>query len=329
LFDQPIHTLCDGTKVRLGIETKDVAANSAFVIYALVNGPHYECHGNDALGPLQIQVLGPRHNGKRGESKMARAAHDDDAVNKIKHLLFVGTISVRHPGKYEVWFLGPDRFVVAAITLDVTEPKAASPAWLTLGWPAAEVLQEQEKARADEREGEPVRAEVGLHRCTQAMPFFSGRFPTLTRPDRGKEIPLTQRLPRLLCDETEARLKLTATARTLHIESDTNLLLSYPREQFLFRLWVNDKLYQPKQVEKILEEAHKRLVCLGKRLDLDWNFVPEMVGAKKGDRVAVQVLYCPSGLQRLGEGRWRAESFAGRTVPRLPMLSPKSEFVVR
>ena len=67
-----------------------------------------------------------------------------------------------------------------------------------------------------------------------------------------------------------------------------------PDWRFLTRWWVNGKPFYPKQIDGFPEESNG-VVSLGKRVRLKMNFDPTKIGAKSGDKVHLQLLYCPSG----------------------------------
>jgi hypothetical protein len=134
--------------------------------------------------------------------------------------------------------------------------------------------------------------------------------------------------------EVDPRLQLAATAKTLELTSDLALNFSRPQEQLFFRLWINDRPFVPSEAMKDGFHAQaKQATASTKKLHVRLEFDPALFGAKKGDRVAIQLLYCPDGGKVIRDaGRRDAEKQAelhDGARPRLPLLTPKAEFVVR
>src|SRR4051812_11003998 len=60
LLDQPPHVLADGTKVRVGIESRHVPSYGAVLVYALVDGPRFKRPDQPSVGPLQVHLRFPK-----------------------------------------------------------------------------------------------------------------------------------------------------------------------------------------------------------------------------------------------------------------------------
>jgi hypothetical protein len=323
LFDQPLLTLSDGSKARVGFEAKEVPAHSVFLVYVLINGGKYNFFlGEESLGPLRLEVTRP---GKRRELLVeeARVLRTVDASNKIKHLLFATTAFVCEADKYELTLKRRDGVVMAQAFVNVTN-KESTP-WLSFGLPEA---REQEKLRGKD---EPVRASFSVTHRAGAWPRCHGYIPIMTRPDHDKEIPLTQGLPYWRFDEPDSRLTLSASQRSLSLHSSFAMYLSYPRNQFLYRLWINDRLIPPSTERCEAEKQRALEAVLCNKVCIDWDFDPKVIGAKKGDRVAVQVLYCPDGWRDCDDRERRRTKDIDilKAGQRVPVLSTKSEFRVR
>ena len=132
LFDQPVLTVSDGNKVRVGIEASKVAQSGAFLVYALLDRANWGCHGEQPLGPLHVELV-RKGAGKRGEAKMAMKQMEDRSKARAdaKHLLFATTVLIPGKGNCELVLRGPDETVVARATIGAAPEKALP--WLAFG----------------------------------------------------------------------------------------------------------------------------------------------------------------------------------------------------
>ncbi len=319
LLSQPALGLPGGKKARLGVEARTVPARGAFLVYALLEDDRLEDGGGDSLGPVMVDVNRAPRKGElvRDLVERARVARLEKRLAGKKHLLFARTVTVDRPGDYLVTFRGPDHAVIATAT--VTAAEEAPHPWLAFG----EGVPPGEK----NIKGERLRVYWGLKGHCRAVPLCKGNVPLLIEDG---PIPATQALPRWAFEKPDPRLRLTIDRGGLRLESDIDLRRSSRR--YLFRLWVNGTPYVPgKKLEDRMREALE--VVPGKTLIIDWKLDPAVVGARKGDRVAVQLLYCPDSWKiiRYGEGRAgeaKQARDADGAAPRLPLLTNKVEFVV-
>src|SRR5262249_5969262 len=135
----------------------------------------------------------------------------------ITQLLFARTVVVGREGQYDLVLRGSDGGVVAATTITVTKDSAQP--WLGFGMP--------DELRAEKlRENGPVRAHFALKNLGTAWPTCDGNLPLRSRPDEGKEIPLTEALPRWTFDKPAPGLQFKADAKSLQLTSDKALNLS-------------------------------------------------------------------------------------------------------
>jgi hypothetical protein len=123
-----------------------------------------------------------------------------------------------------------------------------------------------------------------------ALPGCNGWQPVLIRklPDAGA------RLPVLIPSEPDWGITLKLQGNEFIVKLDEDISTYYPDEHFLTRWWVNGKLFIPDPkaegvvrarqlgaADKDVREARFRV-----------EFHPDYLGLKKGDKVAVQLLYC-------------------------------------
>jgi len=329
LLDQPAIAVAGGGKVRLGLEAKQVARGSAILVYALLEGNEWRAGGAQPLGPLRLQFaqvdVTPAEAASR--ESFGRRPQWDNA----KRLLFAATIeaytywdadkarAADWPEKFRLALRGPDNASVAADIVVVTRNRDQP--WLVFGAPA--------QPKIWFSENDLVRAHFGTKLLHPATPVCDGRTPILE--DRG-DIPRERALPRWAFVKPETGLTLQADVRSLRVEFKTDVYLSWPGDRLLHRLWINGRPFAPKEKIEAYGIARTGRMVFGKRLDVDWEFDPAHVRAQKGDRIGIQVLYCPDGWRFHDEyggqiGTHRGASGDGSSV-RLPQLSNRVEFTV-
>jgi len=140
--------------------------------------------------------------------------------------------------------------------------------------------------------------------------------------------------------ETRSRLEgliRSALSATLHIQANSNeatltfpggLHASWPEDYYLTRWWVNDKpvILEPnKDIQELQKVGAMRM---GEQMRLRWKIDWALLGAKSGDRVALQVMYCPAGVRKVLQ-----EGTEMRMAPILefgqkPVVSNRTEFVL-
>src|SRR5262245_10622143 len=282
LFDQPILTLKDGSKIRVGLEAHTVLQAGVLLGYGLLQGGQYSVGGgSEPLGPLAVGLTRKDTGKRRNRAQWARDG--SKARLGITQLLFTRTVVVGREGEYDLVLRAQDGSVVAATTITVTKEKAQP--WLVFGIP------NQEQQEELVRENGPARAHFALKNLGTAWPKCDGSCPLRSRPDEGKEIPLTEPLSHWTFDQPAPGLQLKASAKSLQLTSDKALNLSSIHDRLLLKLWINGKPYVPTGGSEQVKQAAAKEGARELRIDLDFD--AKAIGAKKGDRIAVQLLYCP------------------------------------
>jgi len=324
LFDQPILKLPDGVEIRAGLEAQVVPKHSAFLVYVLVNAREWKSARGGDVGPLSVELV--RKNSKRGDRKLGKEMTKLADYHDVKHLLFAMTVAADSAGDYDLIVHDIQNSVVATTPITVTKEKAAT--WLDFWHP--------DKLEKEAKEvGDAVTAHWGVAAPVRAQPKCNGMLPLMTRPHQGREIPLTESLPRWSFDRSDGQLRLSATEKTLRLEAATAIFDEPSFEHWLFRIWINGKPFEPTVVDSRCGVAKKELVERlrdpAKVLIADWDFTAKNFGARKEDKVAIQLLYCPDGHHEIRENkgeRKMAERML-RRGNRLPLATDKVEFVVR
>ncbi|MCW8133746.1 MAG: hypothetical protein KIS92_25595, partial [Planctomycetota bacterium] len=82
--------------------------------------------------------------------------------------------------------------------------------------------------------------------------------------------------------------------RVLRMHSESCLSPEILEEMVLLRVWVNGKAWLPKDAAVLREAFQMSKICT-KDLDMNLTFDTKAMGAKTGDRLSIQALYCPKG----------------------------------
>ncbi len=327
LAAQPLLTLKDGSKVRVGLEAREATRNGAFLVYALVEGKEWEASAEpSSLGPLHLEWSpdGPVSPGEL-RKLLDRVAGGGNGASKF---LFMATVSVGMAKQVEVKFCDQTGGRVA--TALVLLKDAAPDFWTPLDH-AEEVVK-----RAEEDDGAFHERNLRLKVTKLATPCCDGARPMLSRREANSKFDPSESLPLWTFERPDPRVKLRADAKRLSIESEMEMDHDDPHRQWLCRVWVNDRRVKPKDkskeaIEQLLDRRGRERLR-GKKLHIEWQFEPKDFGAKKGDRVAIQMLYCWDGWQVVPDEdrdlrveKMRMDFF--RLEPRLPLLTNKAEFV--
>jgi len=132
----------------------------------------------------------------------------------------------------------------------------------------------------------------------------------------------SQRLPVLVsnpADHPHVHLKMTDS--TLIVTFNQEIEGYFPDDQFLTRWWVNDKrvnldpkLSPPGKIRSLAAAE-----WFTKEVHFELHFQPERLGLKKGDRVGVQLLFCPDRWETTsGELMAALAEQAAKNVPPIP-----------
>jgi hypothetical protein len=78
------------------------------------------------------------------------------------------------------------------------------------------------------------------------------------------------------------------------IQSEKALHAKHPQFYFLARWWVNDKPFVPQQTDTFWESVRRGIIVYEKELRMPLSFEPGLIGAKPGDKIGLQILYCES-----------------------------------
>jgi hypothetical protein len=102
------------------------------------------------------------------------------------------------------------------------------------------------------------------------------------------------KLPTFLPDDEKPALTIKKVGKELVIRADTNFTTSRPERHFLARWWVNGKPFVPKQTDKFSIFAGYGLVKEDEELRVEFDFRPERLGARPGDKISLQLMHSES-----------------------------------
>jgi hypothetical protein len=109
-------------------------------------------------------------------------------------------------------------------------------------------------------------------------------------------------LPQLIPNPDNVGAHLTIDGDTLRLEA-RDLCWPQPKERCLTRWWVNDKPFLPARdssdYDRVFQGGNGHAPDdVPTAICFHLSFLPDRLGAKKGDKISVQLLYCPRGIDR-------------------------------
>ena len=283
-----------GVRVRLGIEASERPQWSGVLLYCLYHEPDQffglHTENADALGPLRVRV---RHESERGDPP--RWLHDHGLagssarpVVRDARLLFAKPVPLPKAGLYTVEVYSRDDRPLASCGVRSVAPGVHP--WM----PFAVDWEERRAGRPLVRNAAEGIALPYWDRTTVLL--FDGKVDgTPFARDRGHGLPTF--VPR----SVDPTLRLSLKEDLLEVTSEERI---FAREEhyFLVRWWVNGDSHVPRQTERLARQATGQTPWTG-RWSARLQFVPERCGAKPGDKVELQVLYCVNGWEYVTEGR--------------------------
>jgi hypothetical protein len=247
--------------------------------------------------------------------------------------LYVAPILAARPGRFDVHVYGPDGNRLASARVEVTPPRHP---WTRFVPPEQA---EGELTTAAPGDGGLFVAHVRAaedgpwapYWRDGADPLFAERAVLLAGGAQVPFPPPRTPLPRFIPDEPSPSLRLAAAGNTVTITSERTILVSRPDNHFLVRWWIKGKPFVPRPL--LVLEATNGLMVFGKRIRLTVDLPADRFGAKSGDEVRLQLLYCPYGTQPAGEDlamkiAMKLADWEDKDSPHLPILSNVASFRV-
>ncbi|HWB58095.1 MAG TPA: hypothetical protein VG733_01320 [Chthoniobacteraceae bacterium] len=316
---------------KLGISAATGAVNGAVVLYCFTEkDPGEVPDGEDTLGPLTVDVEGPGDAIAQVKEKRSALAY---ARREAAGYLYMKIVPLRIEGKYRVKLSEEtkegDKLVTRVVAEAAVEVagKPAAQAWS----PWCDPDKEQPADALAEGDDEYASMDVANPPGGVALPDWPG----YERVAIEKLPKAAQPLPPVFPAETDPSVKLEIKDGDLAVKLDEEISIYFPDEKFLTRWWVNGKPFVPDPA-KLPQQKPRALAApeiLVKEARFHMEFHPERLGVKKGDTVAVQLLFCRRGWTALGEAQMARQKEAqlrdGEPVNLLfiSRLSNKVEFV--
>ncbi len=290
---------------KLGISDSEGEHYGGVVLYCLVE------HGGDEAGSLPGRgTLGPfRVDVGFAEPADIQIAKDEQKVSGLflavksgSACLYMKIITLAKVGDYHVQVrkqmddakqsqLKP----VAAATVKVLEKHGML--WSPWGDPDSQPMDAQGLVK----EGDYSLMKVANPAGGVAIPTWQGAYAAVIAKVPDAKLPLPQIIP----FEADPGVQLDMKESVLTVKlADDEVSTYYPDDHFLTRWWVNGKPVQFKpdvpgmNRPRALAAAEK----LVKEIRFRMEFHPDRLGVKKGDKVGVQLLFCPQGWGCSGEG---------------------------
>ncbi len=318
--------LGNGVIIRLGLEADRVGPHGGALLYVLVDrfNPPQRWSGKERVGPVLVDV---RHGPMQWLADLIHVAIQRDArFNANARLLYVKELAMtdRLPLHVTVRTLNEKQLAVGTI-----KPiRSDTHGWLTM-------TQQRRQVAKDKDIDHPI-AYLSTRNGRAAAPHWPSIQPIdFEGPDRRgfRKHADNAPLPVMLPDKPSAGWKL-ATGRDhkglrwLTITSDEPFFGSLAPMHLLARWWINGVPVKtrPTDLADALQEMAQ--VELARHLAIQLDFDAKSIGAKKGDRVGVQLMYVPHGWRLVGPDRMQHAMMDVAGDPQ-PKLTNRVEWVVK
>jgi hypothetical protein len=319
----------------LGIDCSDAKLYGGAVLYCLAKGGKPPARTRDGLGPFQVEVQTPSN---RPRAQMAAQSQymGGQSGTPVGQTLYQKAIPLSQAGDYTITvkeLVGDakdQKFETVAVAT-ITVSNESGPIWSP--WPlnaadGAVGLLAWDDDRAYSAIGVANPSTGVSIPMMPASVEIEGTLPASDAP-----------LPRLLPEQPDPKIKLQVSGALLIVTLDHAIQPKCVDEKFLSRWWINGKPFVPKleapAFSMFYSMRHNGMVPRDSATEVGFQveFHPEILGAKKGDTVGVQLLLCPIGseyagpepgeMPEIGEGE-----FGNMNLPFwLPRMSNRVTFI--
>lgn len=285
-------------KIRVGIDRTASKLNDAAVLYCLAESAErtrLPSQNETCLGPLQVTVESPKPppHALAEDKKVLQ-----DALQPARpYRLFLKVIPLTQPGKYKIkiaeWVDTSGQGKTRDIAIAEVEVGDES---IHLWYPWQNLPKEEKKESASSQKSaeaaeDTETALVSNPEGGPALPTIEGWIDQIVSKETDPDWVLPRPIPEALEDGNVVFTKQD----TILVRLKDNYDLYWAADYFLTRWWVNGKpvklseKYQP--VMEAREEA--RAVIPSNQVNFDIKFAPGHLGAKEGDEIGLQLLFCP------------------------------------
>jgi hypothetical protein len=307
LMGQPAINLEGGITVRLGLEADACPRNGGVLLYCLTDGyaPPATFEGPDNfVGPVQVFMTDPG-----GAEALPGQVSRQTEQNRLwqSNVLYAMPVLPGRAGAVHLDIRDCRGRKVAAAAVARCDMAAAP--WLPLtlksiGTTPAAREGEAPAATADmilTANAPAVPAWDPLEPLPFDKPVFVARRPPARGIERRPAHSPADPLPTLLPAAPDGTLRLRAEGTTLVLESDSTIAVTLPDATILARLQINGRAFVPER-GRTFSLNISRKVESGKSLRIHLEPDLAALGAKQGDRIAIQLLYCPNGWSWANDG---------------------------
>lgn len=144
---------------------------------------------------------------------------------------------------------------------------------------------------------------------------------------RAADVETRTRLEGLIRSALVSTLHLQVASAEATLTFPGGLHASWPEDYYLVRWWVNDKAVILEPNKELQHFAKVGAMRMGEQMRLRWKIDWQLLGAKSGDRVALQVMYCPAGVRRVLDSE-QALAMPPLEFGQKPVVSNRTEFVL-
>jgi hypothetical protein len=299
LGQRPID-LGGGAKLRLGTSALECPRWSGVLVYALTEGfddSAAYATNRDRLGPVWVSVsvdglsLDAREKYQAAQSRRAALLLREKAPHS-RRLLFTRLALVDRAGKYRITVRGEDGKPLAAAVVTGTDRRAApyhpwTPLLLVAPVEYAPISADSFEERVV-RPAVVTKLDVGM-----ALPvIWSDVGLDAPRDDAAAKAPLPGIIP-----EGARQLRLTLDGKTLLLRMDLGKDQETwgPDWHLLARWWVNGKPCLPAPADELPPSRAGAEARPDGDLLVQLRMDARKFGARSGDKVELQLLYCPNG----------------------------------
>lgn len=311
-------------KIHVGISGLSSDLHDGIILYLLIEEPApfhlIENFPSDFLGPFPVTVEGPQEAPQVKLAESRQLAENLAEMPEGGHRLFMKTIPMTSPGTCKIGLTGIKGETFAAAKVEVSRESAQ------LWTPWAEPLQ---KAREEAAEGgeDPISVEdVSNPKSGAAFPKAENSSGQIVAKNTD---PKTS-LPALWPEAPHPKARCYLETNLLTVQLDQPYEIMFPLRHFLTRWWVNGKAARlsPKVEELEALRAWCGHVPNEDQFQFAIEFAADRLGAKDGDVIGVQLLFCPGGWEYGKEEMEKlAESAVSDRTMSLSVLLPRVDFV--
>ena len=278
-------------RVWIGIDRNHAAPNGAVLIYCLAEGITFGEPDCEEVGPFKVNVQQPGQTTAAEAMQSLQAKRLPDAT--AKYVLYARPVPVQGPGDYIIELQEPKTPASKSPPQVFARIKVRVSGDGVLPWSPWD---------ENSDDAEPA-SKPGAASMSVSNPEGGVALPKA--PQDGiafQELPARdQALPVLILDRPDPSVHLKMVDSTLIVTLPEPMSNDYPSDRFLTRWWVNDKPFAPDpNVVQAMERAELGQAGDATEIDFPIDFHPERLGAKKGDKIGVQLLVCPYGWEYSG-----------------------------